>query len=183
RHHRPGHLRDPDDGGSARRGAGVPRQIRAPSGAAGQTDRIRPARRIDRGEPDAQRGDDPPRRRDPHGSEMIGDDPDEPPRPKTATQTCSMTSSSRTLERQRALQARIGSAKRLLVTAFVCIGLGVLVGAVMAPLSIMMQISPVSVLYGPIALLSFPAFAVLLRREALAPRKTGILGRCGIFGL
>src|SRR5699024_10028387 len=43
--------------------------------------------------------------------------------------------------------------------------------------------STVSVLSGPIALLSFTAFAVLLRREALAPRKTGILGRCGIFGL
>src|SRR5699024_9826480 len=86
-------------------------------------------------------------------------------------------------ERKRALQARTRSAKRLLVTAFVCIGLGVLGGAVMAALSIMMQISTVSVLSGPIALLSFTAFAVLLRREALAPRKTGILGRCGIFGL
>jgi len=94
-----------------------------------------------------------------------------------------MTSSSRKLERKRALQARTRSAKRLLVTAFVCIGLGVLGGAVMAALSIMMQISTVSVLSGPIALLSFTAFAVLLRREALAPRKTGILGRCGIFGL
>src|SRR5699024_4564916 len=94
-----------------------------------------------------------------------------------------MTSSSRKLERKRALQARTRSAKRLLVTAFVCSGLGVRGGALMGALSIMMPISPVSVLSGPIALLSSTAFAVLPRREALALRQTGILGRCGIFGL
>ena len=46
-----------------------------------------------------------------------------------------MTSSSRKLERKRALQARTRSAKRLLVIAFVCIGLGVLGAVVMAALS------------------------------------------------
>jgi hypothetical protein len=94
-----------------------------------------------------------------------------------------MTSRSRKLERKQALQARTRSAKSLLVIAFVCIGLGVLGAVVMAALSFLMQISTVSVLSGPIALLSLIAFAVLLRREALVPRKTGFLGRCGIFGL
>ena len=94
-----------------------------------------------------------------------------------------MTSRSRKLERKQALQARTRSAKRLLVIAFICIGLGVLAGAVMAVVAAMTQIDSVSVLSGPIALLSFTAFAVLLRREALAPRKTGLLGRAGIIGL
>jgi hypothetical protein len=94
-----------------------------------------------------------------------------------------MTSRSRKLERKQALQARTRSAKSLLVIAFVCIGLGVLGAVVMAALSFLMQISTVSVLSGPIALLSLTAFAVLLRREALVPRKTGFLGRCAIVGL
>src|SRR5699024_1652229 len=94
-----------------------------------------------------------------------------------------MTSRARKLERKQALQARTRSAKRLLVIAFVCIGLGVLGAVVMAALSSLMQISAVSVLSGPIALLSWTAFVVLPRREALVPRKSGALARCAIVGL
>src|SRR5690625_2220673 len=93
-----------------------------------------------------------------------------------------MTSRARKLERKQALQARTRSAKRLLVIAFVCIGLGVLGAVVMAALSFLMQISAVSVLSGPIALLSLTAFAASLLRGALVQRKSGFFRRCAIVG-
>lgn len=94
-----------------------------------------------------------------------------------------MSSSATKQERKRVLQARTRSAKRLLIIASMCMGLGVLAAVAMAVLDLATQTRAVAMLSGPIALLALIAFAVLVRREAVAPRKMSFLGRAGICGV
>lgn len=62
-------------------------------------------------------------------------------------------------------------------------GLGVLAAVAMAVLDLVTQTRAVAMLSGPIAVLALTAFAVLVRREAVAPRKMNLLGRAGICGV
>ncbi len=70
-HHRAGPVPDAAADGSQR---GSPQELRGPgaaSGASRRCQRIRQPRRSHRREPDAQRRNHPPRRRDPHGAALI----------------------------------------------------------------------------------------------------------------
>lgn len=94
-----------------------------------------------------------------------------------------MTSSATKRERRQALRARTRKAKRLLVIAGVCLGLGVLTAVAMAVVSLMTEVRAVAMLSGPVALLALIAFAVLTRREVVAPQKMNVNGRVGIIGV
>lgn len=69
--HRPGHLRDTDDGRHAPGGARLPRRQRAVPAAPGASGRVRRAGPADHREQHAQRRSDSPRRRHPHGRPLI----------------------------------------------------------------------------------------------------------------